>query len=177
MRRALADLAHLRGDRQFVEALERQIYEDGNSVLEVARRQDEGRFLLDIGSFDSGRVFDAPMRGHRLPRPDRTGFARRVVADREHEIHFRRAGRCKFFPSFRAQALGRIIEAFEHFESERIDSPLRVASSREGAEAPRAVFAQNAFGEDRARGVARAEKQDVEDAISHERTPQVDSRA
>ena len=44
------------------------------------------------------RVGHAPMRGHRLARPDRAGLGRRAVADREHEVERRRAGPGEFAP-------------------------------------------------------------------------------
>ena len=51
-----------------------------------------------------GRVGHAPMRGHRLARPDRAGFARRVVADGEDEIELRRVRAGELAPDLRAQA-------------------------------------------------------------------------
>ena len=124
----------------------------------------EGAFLVDIRAFDRCRVFDAPMRGHRLSRPDGTCFACRAVANREDEIHLRRIRRCELIPVFRAQALGWIAVGFERLERERIDRALRMAPRREGVEAPRSQFAKDAFREDRAGAVAGAEKEDVEDS-------------
>ena len=40
--------------------------------LRRSERRSESALLFEVGSYDSGRVFNAPMRGHRLPRPDRT---------------------------------------------------------------------------------------------------------
>ena len=40
-----------------------------------------------------GRIFDAPVCGHRLARPDGAGFAGGIVANGEYEIERRRAGR------------------------------------------------------------------------------------
>jgi len=37
-------------------------------------------------------VFDTPVRHHRLSWAHGTGFARRAVADRKHEINLRRIG-------------------------------------------------------------------------------------
>ena len=62
------------------------------AVAQVAERRHEGALLFDVSSFDRRRVFDAPMRRHRLAGPNRTCFARRAVADGEDEIHSRRAG-------------------------------------------------------------------------------------
>ena len=147
--------------------------EDGNPVPDVARRGDEGRLLLNVRSLDGGRVFDAPMGGHRLARPDRAGLARRVVAKGEDEIHRRGAGDGEFLPVLRPQAVGRILQPFQHLYGERIDGALGVASRRKGGEAARADLAQDRFGEDRAAAVAGAQEQHVEDALSHERPPWV----
>ena len=58
------------------------------------------------GALDGGGILDAPVRRHRLARPDRAGLARGVVADREHEIHGGRAGFGELVPALRAKALG-----------------------------------------------------------------------
>jgi len=42
-------------------------------VLQIAERRDERGFLRDVGAFDRGRVLNAPMRRHRLARPQRAG--------------------------------------------------------------------------------------------------------
>ena len=129
-----------------------------------------------IGPFDRGRVFDAPMGRHRLARPDRAHFGSGRVADREDEIHDRSARRCEFVPALRPQLVGRVVEAFKHLERERIDRAFGVASGREGAEAPAAHFPQDAFGDDRARAVAGAQEQNVEDTLSHEQPPSAGSK-
>ena len=48
---------------------------------------------------------NAPMRGHRLARPERAGLAGRVVADREDEIERRRAGAANSFQLFERKPL------------------------------------------------------------------------
>src|SRR5690606_14685730 len=57
---------------------------------------------------DKGRwVFERPMGGHWMSRPDRTDFTSRVVADRKDEIHVRCAGQGKFVPRFGTKAFDR----------------------------------------------------------------------
>ena len=111
----------------------------------------EGAFLLKIGSFDGGGVFNVPMPGHRETQPYRTGLARRAVADGKHEIEFRRVRPRQFFPALRAQAFDRITVGCESFQRERVDRALWVASGGIGMEASASMLAQDAFGEDRAR--------------------------
>src|SRR5205823_12972491 len=81
-----ADLAQLRGKGNLVETFDRQSDESRDPVTQVTEGLGEGAFFLDFRAFDRGRVFDAPMRGHRLSRPCGTGFARSVVTEREREI-------------------------------------------------------------------------------------------
>ena len=46
---------------------------------------------------------------------------------------------------------------------------LGVAAGGEGVEPPAAIFAQDALGKHRARRIAGAKEQDIEDAFSHRR--------
>jgi hypothetical protein len=98
------------------------------------------------------------MPRHRQTQPYRTGFARRAVADGEHEIECRSVRRGEFFPALRAKSLDRIGVGFECFQREGIDAAFGVASGGIGIEASASILAQDAFGEDRAGTVARAEK-------------------
>ena len=76
-------------------------------------------------------------------------------------------GRGEFVPALRATAFGRIAVRGENLERERIDDALGMAAGREGAKRPAAVLAQDALGEDRARGVAGAEEQDIVACCGH----------
>jgi hypothetical protein len=60
----------------------------------------------DFSDFAGGRggVRQAPMRGHRLPRPDRAHFRFGIVAKRKYEIEFRRFRARELRPVFAAQA-------------------------------------------------------------------------
>ncbi len=89
-----------RAQRGRVDCVDRQGRQRGDAVLNETQRGDEGGFLLAIRALDGGGIFDAPMRRHRMARPDRTGLAGRAVANREHEIHHRRIGTGKFSPAF-----------------------------------------------------------------------------
>ncbi len=151
-----------RRERQPVQRRHRQVDEQRDAVLEVAERGDEGTLLVDVAAFDGGRVLDAPVRGDRLARPQRTGFAGGVVADGQHEIHPRCVRPGEHLPALGGQPVDRIAVARQHLEGEGIDRALRHAAGREGVKAAAAVLAQDGFGHDRARRVSRAEEQDVE---------------
>ena len=60
------------------------------------------------------------MRRHRVAGPDRADFARRLIADREHEIHLRRVRLGELIPALRAQALRRQLHGLQQFERERM---------------------------------------------------------
>ena len=70
------------------------------------RRRKAARSRLACPSTAAGSG-NAPMRRHRLARPDRTDFAGGVVADGEDEIQRRRAGCGELVPALGAQPLGR----------------------------------------------------------------------
>ena len=55
------------------------------------------RFLL-FAALYGRRIRDAPMRRHRLARPDGADFAGGVVAHGDDEIHLRRIGLSKPLP-------------------------------------------------------------------------------
>ena len=95
--RAAADLVEPLLQGQPVELVERQAREDGQPVLELGERPEERAALLLVGAFDGRGILDAPVRRHRLARPDRADLARRLVADREDEVELaaRRARRTR----------------------------------------------------------------------------------
>src|SRR5690349_14776185 len=84
--RGLADRVQPALERELVQARDRQAGEDLDARVEVAVDALEVGEGLLLAADERGRVLDAPMRRHRLPRPDRADLVRRVVADREHEI-------------------------------------------------------------------------------------------
>ena len=85
---------------ELIEVSDRQSRENSDALKEhpvgiLERQGDLGR-----RAFGVGRIGNTPMRRHRLAGPNRTGFARRVVADCESKIERRRAGPCKLAPRF-----------------------------------------------------------------------------
>ena len=77
-----------------------------------------------VGSRRPRRIRHAPMRGHRLPGPDRADFAGGVVAHGDHEIESRARRPAKLFPGLAAQALGRACGSRAATRA-RADSPCR----------------------------------------------------
>ena len=115
------------------------------------------------------------MRGHRLTRPHRADLAGRVVADREDEVEPGCARLGELVPVLAAQTIGRHPVPRQQLERERIHPARRMGARAEGAEASGADLPQDGLRHDAARGVAGAEKQDVERAsvvagIGHDRS-------
>ena len=109
------------------------------------------------------------MRGHRLSGPVGALLAGGVVADSEHEIELRRAGLCELVPRLRAQARHVEVRPLQQVEREGVHLAARVAPGRERLEASLALTVHHALGDDRAGGVARAEKQHVEGTLGFSR--------
>ena len=72
--------------------------------------------MLGSGALHSGGIGHAPMGGHRISGPDRAGFAGGLVANREDEIHHRRAGTGEFMPALAAQPVCRQMKPFERIQ-------------------------------------------------------------
>ena len=128
--------------------------------------------LFGLGAFDRGRIGHAPMRGHRLARPDRAGFAGGVVADGEDEIHLRRAGRGELVPGLRAAKRRVVVQALAAAAARMgWTSPLGWRAGREGLELAGADTVEDRFGDDRTGRVAGAEEQNVVDVVAHRGLP------
>src|SRR5262249_53228951 len=82
------------------------------------------------------RIGNAPMRGHRLARPYRTGLARRVIADREHKIERRGPPRREIGPPLRTESRCIKAETLQEPNGFRVDAPLGLAPRAVGAEFP-----------------------------------------
>src|SRR3546814_6397081 len=69
--------------------------------------------------FRSCGVRHAPVRRHRLPRPDRAHLVRRIVADGKDEIEHRRIRPGELLPAFGAKAGDIVVEALQHLQAQR----------------------------------------------------------
>src|SRR5262245_46052157 len=86
-----ADLIEAALQAQPIEAADRKRRENADALMQHPVRILERERDLSRGAFGFGWVGNAPMRAHRLAGPHRTDFARRVVADGEGKIEWRRA--------------------------------------------------------------------------------------
>ena len=148
--------------RQLVDRVHRQADEDRDAVVEHAVGIGEGEMLLGLGAFHGGRVRHAPMRRHRLARPDRAGFVRRVVADREDEIHLGRARSREFVPALRAGEGGIVVEALQKLECIGMHLAFGMRAGRKRLEPAGADPVEDRFGDNGSRRISGAQKQDVE---------------
>jgi hypothetical protein len=101
------------------------------------------------------------MGRHRLARPDGANFRSGIVANREHEIEFRRAGNGEFIPVLGAEALGGMVELLQQVEGVGMNLALWLASRAVGFEFSQAFALQDCFGENGTGGIAGAEKKKV----------------
>src|SRR3546814_14392486 len=91
-----ADFLEFPFHRHLVDAVVRQREEQRDAVREIMERMFE-RFAL-ARACDCGRIFDAPVRGHRLAGPCRACLAGRIVTAGEDEVEAGGAGLREFVP-------------------------------------------------------------------------------
>src|SRR3546814_1399101 len=104
--------------------------------------------------FRSCGVRNAPVRRHRLPRPDRAHLVRRIVADGKDEIEHRRIRPGELLPAFGAKAGDIVVEALQHLQAQRVHLPLGLASGAERAEAAQPLALEDRLRQNAARGIA-----------------------
>ena len=121
----------------------------------------EGMVTLGLAAGRRRGVGHAPVRRHRLARPERADLRRRVVADGEDEVHVRRARRSELVPAFRAGEGGVVVEPLQEIDGERVRLRLRMGAGRVAPELAGALAVQDRLGHDRAGRIAGAEKQHV----------------
>jgi hypothetical protein len=156
---------------ELVERAQREIGEDADAVAQHPIGLGEGQATLRLRPLGGGGVWNAPMGGHRLARPDRAHFIRRVVADGEDEIHHRRARCRKLVPALGAQGGGRVVHLAQQIERIGMNLALRMAAGAEALEAAGALAVEDAFRKDAARGISGAQEQHVINMIRHGASP------
>src|SRR5215471_18190977 len=87
-----ADLLEPLLQAKLIEASDRQRGENADTLMQHPVRILERKGDFRHRTFGLGWIGNAPMRGHRLAGPERTGFPRGVVANSENEVERRRAG-------------------------------------------------------------------------------------
>ena len=102
------------------------------------------------------------MGGHRLAGPDRAGFGSGVIAKREREIELGPVRAGEFGPALRAETAHVVVQPFQEIERVGMHVALGLAAGRKRAKPSLSRAVQNRLGHDRARGIARADKQHVE---------------
>ncbi len=145
-----------------------RLQEDPDAMFERAEGVAERQHSLRLAAFDRGRILDAPMRRHRLARPDRAGLAGGLVADRDDEVELDAARRGEFVPALAARAIRGNLHLREQFERQRIDPPGREASGTVAAESPPAPVIDERLRQDAARRIAGAQEQDVVSVLRHQ---------
>jgi len=81
---------------------ERKRKEETDSPVEHDKCVTKCAFDIVRRPFYCCRVSYAPMRSHRLSRPEGTRLIGRVAANRENKVHAWRVGRCELVPGFAA---------------------------------------------------------------------------
>src|SRR5215207_5048612 len=93
-----ADLVELFFESEMTQRLEWETGKQRDTPIKLCVRLQERFALLLVRSLDGCRIMHAPMRGHRLPGPDRARFRRRLIADRKHKVHKWRLGSGELVP-------------------------------------------------------------------------------
>lgn len=156
----LADPVEFLLQAHAVQRRQRQVGENIDAVRKLLKGLAERAADFFIGPTHKRRIGQAPMRRHRLPGPDRAGFVGGVIADREHEIKFGRAGHGKLIPGFAAKAGGGQAGFFDLLKRKWIGIAARCAASAVSLElsARRWQAVDDGLGHDAARGIVRAQK-------------------
>ena len=103
----LSDSVDFLLDGQRVKTGQGQTKQKADSAIQNHECLTEG--LLDLFGCAryGGRVWHAPMRGHRLTRPDGADFFGRVIAHGENKMQIRCSGLGEFIPILATHVIGR----------------------------------------------------------------------
>jgi len=123
--------------------------------------------LFLIAAFHGGWIFETPMGGGGMSRPNRTCFAGSVVAYGNDEIHAGCIRSRELVPALAAQVVERVARFLHLFDGERVHFAARLAACAEALEAALAHRGGKGFCHDAARGIAGAEEQYVVGFFSH----------
>src|SRR5689334_23458231 len=101
-------------------------------------------------------IGEAPMRSHRLSRPDGAGFRCCLIANGKHKVHERRAGPGKLAPIFAAEPFCRNPILVQKLQRKRVDSEGRMAACAERFKFALPERIEDRLRHDAARRIARA---------------------
>src|SRR5258706_1002653 len=166
-RAQLAELVQAALQYARLELVERQADENQQPALQCVERLRKCLAPLRIAALDRRGIVDSPVRAHLPAGPGRAGFAGRLAADREYEIHPRRAGPRELIPAFAAQPLRRQAVFFDQLEREGIHLPGGTAAGAVGAEPAVPEAVQQGLGKDAARRITGADEKDIEWTDGH----------
>src|SRR5688572_10370206 len=119
---------------RFIELLNRQAGEYLDAVFQFAVC---GAKSVDLGGFIpafSGGVCNAPMRSHRLPRPDGTYFTGGVIANGKYKVHYRRTGLRELAPVLAARLFHGDAHTLQNIQGIGINPACRHASRAKSPE-------------------------------------------
>ena len=94
-----ADLLELFFKGKLIKRFNWQIGEDADALEEHAHGIGKGKVLFSLSALDCGRVWHAPVGGHRLAGPDGAGLVGGVITYGEDEMQLRCAFALKLFPA------------------------------------------------------------------------------
>src|SRR5689334_12948840 len=112
----LTDLVQALLEAQPIDGSKRQAGEDADAVVKQPIGFCEREASLSFLALGCGRIWYAPVRGHRLSRPDRADLVGRVVADGEYEIEMWRPCGRELIPALGAQACRRVVHPLQEIE-------------------------------------------------------------
>src|ERR1039457_2586385 len=120
--------------RQPIQRRQRKSEKKTDAPVENKKRVAERPLDFRRVSVHGGRIWNSPMRRHRLSRPQRTGFFGGVVADREHEMQLGSARMSEFVPVLTPQARHGHASRPQLLQSFRTHCPRRMTPSAESGE-------------------------------------------
>jgi len=109
-----------------------------------------------------------PVRRHGPAGPDRANFSGSAIANGKDEIEFRCTRPGIFIPAFAAIAVRRHFEPLQHGQGQRVHLASGLASCGIRPESALCQSVEQAFCQDGAGGIARADEQCVGNVFRHE---------
>ena len=146
-------------NRHPIQGSERQVDKHSDALVELEEGGAKRVQLVLLTAFRRDGVGDAPVGTDRVPRPDRAGLVRGVIADGYDEVELRRFRWRELVPAFAALRGGREFRLFQHLDGDRVNLASWCATNA-------------------SRQVTHADKQDLEfrRARKIHATPPVDSQ-
>ncbi len=165
VRYRVADFVEAALQGELINAFQRQSGENRNAIAEHAQGIGKGQMLFGLVAFEGGGIWKAPMGSHGLTWPMRTLLRGSVITEGKDKIERRGIGCREFVPALRAEPFSLIIGFFQSCECVGIDLALRLRPRTERSEPALTQPVELCFSHNRARRIARAEKQHIVDFL------------